>query len=462
MKRPRFRPQPQPHLDPHPRPRRSSRFRLRLRWLVPLAFLLLPPLLWSMVLSVVPTAWARERVVAGISEASGRSVRLATVRVGALGGIYLTGLEIGAPGAGGDPWLKVAEAYINVSPLQLICGQVEPTETRVRGLTLRVLRRQDGTLELDDLIHAPADSSAAPNGARPGSCPLSRLDLRIRDADVTLIDAPTGTHLEFREVAGRATWEGTRATIQELRGTLNDGTFEVVAQLDRSAATPAFEGHVRAQGIELNERMSALGYLVPVLAHDEGTVDGTLDINLYLRGQGTSRAELRRTVVGHGAVSLDPIGLDGSRFLTELASFVESPSQGRLGSVKSDFTIQKGRIVSENLTLDITKVPIVLSGWTDFDGKVSYKVRGDSLVERLPSKARDLLADLSIDGEELSALKVEGPLDAPRITYDGVPVNQHQAGRTEPDQAPAAAASHGDDRQRLRELGRRLRDRVFR
>ena len=98
----------------------------------------------------------------------------------------------------------MAEAHINVSPLQLICGQAEPTETVVRGLTLRVLRAPDGSLELDDLIQAPADPSAAPSGTGQ-SCPLSRPDLRIQEAQVTVIDVPTGTRLEFRDVEGRAT-----------------------------------------------------------------------------------------------------------------------------------------------------------------------------------------------------------------------------------------------------------------
>ena len=234
------------------------------------------------------------------------------------------------------------------------------------------------------------------------TCPLSRLDLRIKDAQVTVIDEPTRTRLEFRDVEGQATSEGRNATIQELRGTLNGGTFEIVAQLDRSTVAPSFEGHLRAQGIALNEGMNALGYLVPVLLSPTGNLDGTLDINLYLRGQGATRAALRETVVGHGSVSLDPIHLDGSRFLAELAAVVEVPPQRRIGSVKSDFVIKQGRIVSDNLTITLSKLPLVLSGWTDFDGQVNYRLRGESLIERLPGKARDLLADLSIDAKDLS------------------------------------------------------------
>jgi hypothetical protein len=437
-----------------------KRPRIRLRWLVLSAFLLIPPLLWALVLSVVPTDWARQRFVTRMSAVSGRTVRIATLRMGVLGGIYLTGLEIGAPGAVGDPWLKVAEAHINVSPLQLFCGHVEPTRTVVRGISLRVLRREDGSLELDDLIRGSgAAPVAAEAEAEPGSasCPLSGLSLRIQDARVTVIDLPTRTRLEFRGVEGRALSEGAgrRATIQELRGTVGGGTFEIVAHLDRSTRSPSFEGEVRARGIALDDGMRALAYLVPVLSGDSGDLDGKLDLSLYLRGQGASRAALRESVVGHGAVSLDPIRLEGSPLLSELASVVELPPQGKVGSIKSDFLVKQGRISSDNLTINVVTLPIVLSGWTDFDGKVNYRVRTDSLTERLPGRARDLLAELSIDTREFATLKVEGAIDAPNVLIDGVPVN----GANRP---VDPAQPRGDDRSRLRELGHRLRDRFLR
>ena len=201
-----------------------KRPRIRLRWLILMGLVLLPPLLWVLLVSVAPTDWARQRFAARMSAATGRSVRIATVRVGVLGGIYLTGLEIGAPGAADDPWLKVAQAHLNVSPWQLLCGHAAPTRTEVRGISLRVLRRDDGTLELDDLIQGVETAAADVESGR-SSCPLSRLDLRIKDALVTVIDAPTRTRLEFRDIEGRATSEGRNATIQELRGTLNGGTL---------------------------------------------------------------------------------------------------------------------------------------------------------------------------------------------------------------------------------------------
>src|SRR4051812_42601750 len=42
-------------------PMKRRRVRIRRKWLVPLALLLLPPLLWALVVAVTPTEWARSR-----------------------------------------------------------------------------------------------------------------------------------------------------------------------------------------------------------------------------------------------------------------------------------------------------------------------------------------------------------------------------------------------------------------
>src|SRR5215213_11268567 len=145
---------------------KRRRVRVRRKWLVPLALLLLPPLFWGLLLAITPTEWARSRIVARLSAATGRPIHLGALNIGPLGGVRLADLAIGAPGADSDPWLKVASARINVSVLQLLAGQVEPSEIDVRGLVLRVLRRADGSLELADLLHP---EPAGPE--RPSSSP---------------------------------------------------------------------------------------------------------------------------------------------------------------------------------------------------------------------------------------------------------------------------------------------------
>src|SRR5205823_2057626 len=78
----------------------------RLRWLALL--LLAPPALWGLVLAVIPTGWAKARLVAQLQQATGQPVRLGSLRMGPLGGVRLGNLEIGEPVLGDAPWLRVA------------------------------------------------------------------------------------------------------------------------------------------------------------------------------------------------------------------------------------------------------------------------------------------------------------------------------------------------------------------
>lgn len=420
----------------------------RLRWRIPLALLALPPVVWALALLILPTDWARGRIAARLSETSGRSVHLDALRVGFLGGVTLKNLSIGAPSSGGDPWLTLSDAQLNVNLLHLLTGHIDPTEIRVDRISLRVRRRLDGTFELSDLLEtAPDDPSAAPTGA---DCPgPTGLDVVISNASIEVIDEPSNTRLVFAGIEGRAKCVGRHATIQQLKGTVSGGTFEMVGQLDRTTGLPSFEGQIRAENVTLGEEMSALEYLLaPVVSGSRGKVDGKLALNLYLRGHGASREAIQRSLVGSGGVVLDPVKLTNSRLLAELAPLLELAPDDQAASVRTSFTISKRRINTEDLTLSFGRIPVVLAGWTSFDGGLNYRLRSESLTGRLPSKAREFLADMNVNLDELASLKIQGTFDNVIVTLDDRPLGDR--------------SKRFDDRQRYRELGRKLKDRILR
>ncbi len=438
-----------------------KRPRLCRRWLVPLGILLLPPMFWSLMLILVPMEWARARIVARLGEATGRSVRLEGVRIGLLGGVQLTNLQIGAPGSPENPWLRIHSASMDVSLLQLFLKRVDPTRVDVEGVVLRVERRNDGQLELADLLQTvpprkETDGPATPSrGGDSGATDPTGLDVYVRGGRVTVIDHPSGSRLDFRGIEGRGTWAGALVKLHEPRGMINGGTFRLAAQLDRTLPVPSFEGQVEARGAALGEGMKALGYLVPVLSEAPSALGGKLDLDIRLEGQGTSRDAILGSMIGHGSIRLDPIALDRSKLLAELSTLLEVAPGGRVGSVKSDFVIRDGRVRTDNLTVSVGKTPVVMTGWTDFDRRLDYQIQIDRLAQRLPSKARELLADLEIDLKNLSILNVRGTLDAIEVTVDKRPTAQRRGVAPNPNRRL-------DDRRRLQELSRRLRDRILR
>jgi len=419
---------------------------------IPSVVLLIPSLFWLLILAVTPTEWARTKVVAKLGNATGRTIHLAKLRVGALGGVHLEGLEIGAPGSNHDPWLKIASARINVSALQMISGQFEPSEIAIDGLSLRVLRRQDGTLELADLLRPIA---LKPETSEASSCETASFEVRLLGGTVTVIDQSSNTLLNMAGVQGHATWHGKHTAIPELHGSINGGTFNIAASWDRTKPECAYDAKIHVKDLVLDEGTNSLIYLVPILSGlpRSKSLEGRLSTTLDIQGAGTSRDMLRRSLIGQGSITLDPITLDGSRLLEDLAALIDLPREDRVGVVTSDFVIREGRLRTDNLTIEGAKVPVVLSGWTDFDGNLDYKLRSDLLAARLSNKARDFLEDFAINVEkETSVFHITGRLDAMRITVEG-PAGDRQGGN---------AMRRLDERQKLRDVGKRFRERLLR
>ena len=140
---------------------------------------------------------------------------------------------------------------------------------------------------------------------------------------MTVIDHPSGSRLDFRGIQGRGTWAEALVKLHELRGMLNGGTFRLAAQLDRTLPGPRFEGQLEARGAALGEGMKALGYLVPVLSEAPSSLGGKLDLDVHLEGRGTTCAAILGSLVGYGAIRLDPIALDRSKLLAELSTLLE-------------------------------------------------------------------------------------------------------------------------------------------
>ena len=99
----------------------------------------------------------------------------------------------------------------------------------------------------------------------------------------------------------------------------------------------------------------------------------------------------------------------------------------------------------------MTPTPLVFSGSTDFECRVAYRLRTDGLTDKLPSRAREILSELAIEVDDLADVRFEGTLEALHLTFGGVPFDEN--GRD---------SRRDRERAKLREIGRRLRERVRR
>jgi AsmA protein len=430
---------------------KRCRFR---RWsLIPLGLLLTPLLVWVGIVLIAPTDWARTRIAAALARSSRRTVHIDRLDVCLLGGIRLKNLEIGSPATVEDPWFRSSDLALDISLLQLLRGRLEPTSLRCEGASLRILRRADGSLELEDLVQFD-DEQASTEPHDPDRCEgPAHLEVRLRGSRITLVDERTRSQLVLENVAGVGIWEHSRAVVQRLVGELSDGTFEFSGELDGSDGTPRFEGRLEAKDVALTDGMLALRYVVPVLAGPPAELDGRLAAEARFSGHGLDAEGLRSSLKATGRIALDPIQLRGIPVVAELARLLDLPSQARAGSVRTEFVVSDGRVRTDHVALNLGRFPVELAGWTDFDGVMDYHLNVDGLADRIPSKVRTFLADLDLDPSRMSTVRLAGTVDDLKLDVDGTLLK------------PGALSDPVEgrvEREKLRVLGRRLRDKIFR
>ena len=192
--------------------------------------------------------------------------------------------------------------------------------------------------------------------------------------------------------------------------------------------------------------------MAPVLANAPPSFDGRLKLELILKGRCGSSQELARTAKGEGRMVVEPITLEGSTFVAELARATHISPSERVGSVKPAQLpgIGDNRVTSKNLTINVSRVPVVLVGWTSFDGQVDYQLKTDQLTQKIAKETHGLLDELAFDLSGLATLRLRGDL--------------HHLVWTVPD--PTVSARGGQDEERIedrfRQIGRHLKDRILR
>src|SRR5690349_17193286 len=71
-----------------------------------LAVLRAPVLLWTLVVVLMPTGWARARIERRLAKATGRAATVGSLRLGWSGNVHLADLRLAQPDRPTEPWLR--------------------------------------------------------------------------------------------------------------------------------------------------------------------------------------------------------------------------------------------------------------------------------------------------------------------------------------------------------------------
>ncbi len=412
------------------------------------AGLLAPATLWVLLVTLVPTDWARDWLVRALEQRTGREVRIDGVEIGPLGAFHVRGLSLAEAEAEDRPWLEATEVRLKPALRSLLSGRVEVRDVLVRGLNLRVDRAEGGDFVFRDLFRSrPSDGQGGGDSDHDTDREVS---WKLADARVSVDDAPTGTRLVLSAMGGEGVWRPRRVEVTRLIGLVNGGRFAVQAEVERGQEGPTFECVLNANQVGVNEGLESLQLLAPVLAGSSVGLAGRMDLELYLRGNATSAERLRQSAVGQGTLRMDPVVLERCVLVDELRGVLTLPREARVGSIEGGFKVSGGRVSTRDLTVRVAGLPLVLDGATDFSGALEYRMRAESLSRLIPDEIRGVLAELPVRVDDVLEVRIHGTLESPQVSMEGLPPMVDEQGR------PLS------DSERVRAVARRLRDRLFR
>lgn len=248
---------------PNPAPRRSGtwirRASLALFGLgvVGLALALILAILYAFILP----EWVETQVKARLSIASqkiGVPITASSVELVGLYTVVMHDVRVGPrPGEERPPLLHVPVIRVHADLASVWRGQVELSTVEVEKPTVHVLRRADGTSDIDPLLDAverrfQGTSTTAPKGGAARNYP----DIELLDGDVTLVDEKRGgkVHLEAvhlavdlvggRPAAGTTITARTRISTSTIPGLALPGSANAIARRtdDGWAADLSFGG----------------------------------------------------------------------------------------------------------------------------------------------------------------------------------------------------------------------------
>lgn len=419
----------------------------RVRWLRRLALIgIFPIVVWALVVWLAPTEWARGRIERELTRAVGGPVHVGGLHFGFLGGIYLRKVELFEPDAGrGKAWLTADAVRVDLGLVELAIRGPAVRRVAIDGLRLRVGRREDGTCPLAALLGSTPEA-VADEGA--GSDLWSETErppvaVEVTNGSVVVDDAPGPTRLELTELSARATLWSRVFHLERLEARSGGGVIRLALEVERGQV-PSFELALGAEGVRLDGSVPPLSYLLPFVNELDADEGGLLSLELELKGQGDEPVEIRRSLVGHGRIRIDPVRLDRSALARELARVVPMPEGMRLGSLSSDFTIEQERITTPGLSFGVGRRKLMLGGSTFFDGRIDYRIESEGLTGDLTGDVGELIRRLPVDATGLLRVDVRGSIEDPSLFVNGQPLGEGSA----------------DDP--LRELGRKVRERFLR
>lgn len=191
---------------------------------------------------------------------------------------------------------------------------------------------------------------------------------------------------------------------------LNDGEGKIFAKAILLEEKPPTELRFILTDVLINQKIDTLGQFIPTLSEHEGEMSGTLNMDLEAQGKGLDwQEELSKTLSAEGNISIKNGLIKGDKVLSRIIK----DESFKFEELTTPVRIKEGKIYTEDLQINGSKLDIGLSGWTAFDGRIEYTVESEVLAKYIGGDAENILRMLG-KGSHLPIV-ITGTVDKPKV-----------------------------------------------
>lgn len=427
-----------------------GRFRPRRKHLVGIA--LAPLVCWILAVELMPTRWLARRVETAVSRLTGLPTRVDSLRLTLAGGVKANGVHVGeSNGEDVVTRLDITKVNIDVDWFSVMCGKLAMTSVDLIGVEGVLTRSEEGVWLPKRWLRPIAEAEKSWENTKSKSW---LVDVEIRGGRLEVIDPEHHSRVQITGLMGTAEAGEGYFKMPELVGRVDGGELMMAVSADHHQEIPIIDASLGMRNIPLGVHFDVLGFICPLLAGDEAKPKGRMDLELYV--QGRLEPNWADTLKGRGELKLDPVSVEGLPLASRLGiDTLVAEIDGATNKaddltlrVTNSFTIQKRKVVSPALKVEVGPIPLKFEGWTDFDGQLDYAIRTDAIRDQLPAGMRGVLDDLKPQEE---ALAIRGRLDALTILVNDQPLTteRYRIRKT-------------DLRNNLEQISKRLSDRLVR
>jgi AsmA protein len=368
------------------------------------------------------------------------------------------------------PFLSLDRARVSLAVLPLLSGRVEAGTASLYGLRATIVRRADGTANVDDLTGGPAPKAQAEETRPPasgGQMPAFELGgIELVDAQVEYRDERAHNTVTVSKLNLKTGRIGTRgSTPVDLSATVTateppssvDLTLKTIADADLAAhafGVRDLDAHARGHSgaDQFDVALSA-----PKITLDPQRAAGDLvKLAATVSGGHQARAELAlQSLAGTGekiSVGRMALDLDAAQGPQKVSAHLASPLQIAVTAQKIELPKLNGEVDLESPTLPQKSLKVNL------DGSVSVDAHAQDVAARLGAQFDETHASTRVDVHGFSAPRIGFDVDIDRLNLDryvpaaAAPAPAAESGKAAPAPAAAPAADPKIDLSALKAL----------